>query len=182
NKGYQIPDAIQFDASINKGNSGGPLFNARCEVIGITQQIATPTEASAGIAFAVSSNLVLHALDSWRSTGRISHADLGIDAQTVTPQLNARADLGSDSGAVIQSAYGPAAAAQLATGPKISYLGTTVATGDVIVEIAGRKITNRYDLARTQGLIDPTHSVQITYLRGGTRHETTLTPAVRAIA
>ena len=180
----QIPDAIQFDAAINTGNSGGPLFNARGEVIGINQQIATPSKASAGVAFAVSSNIVSRAVRVYRETGaaEIPYAELGLRTRDLSPQLALQAGLTVSQGAIVQGADGPAAAAGIGTGQTISFLGEQVRLGDVIVELAGRKVASSADLSRIAGLIDADAPVQVVIVRGGERVTRTIDPIPRQVA
>jgi serine protease Do len=183
NANSSIPDAIQHDGPVNTGNSGGPVFNARGQVIGINQQIASPAKVNSGVSFAVSSNLITRALNQYKSTGarEISYADLGLTTQKITPQLAKQGDLTVSKGALVQTATGPALAAGIGTGHAISYLGTTVALGDPIVEVGGRAITSDDDLARAQALLDPTAPTTIVVLRGGKRVELAITPVARTL-
>lgn len=180
NAAWKIPDAIQHTAATNKGNSGGPLFNARGEVIGINQQIASQTQTSSGVSFAVASNLVKRALRLHQETGAtsISYADLGIQAADVTPQLQAQGQLAAAHGAIIQRATGPAAAAQLATGRTVQVLDRSVALGDIVVAIDGRPIRSDGELRRVAAYLDADATVRVTILRGTHRE----TRTVRAVA
>ncbi|MCW2922661.1 MAG: hypothetical protein JWM98_65 [Thermoleophilia bacterium] len=182
NGAWQIPDAIQHDASTNPGNSGGPIFNARGEVIGISQQIAGKTAASTGVGFAVSSNIVQRLLTSWKDTGGVQYAWLGLDSiKSVSPQLNTAGGLGTDTGAMVQAATGPANAAGLGVGRTVNFLGTAEQTGDVIVALAGRPVRNGDDLLRIAGAIPADQPVQVTYVRYGHRATATITPQPRVI-
>jgi S1-C subfamily serine protease len=182
-----IPGAIQFDASINTGNSGGPVFNARGEVIGISQQIASPNKGSVGVAFAVPSNLIKRAV-RLAATGvhEIPYAELGLhNTRTVSPQLAKAAGLPVSQGtlgAMVQDATGPAAQIGMGAGAAINFQGQQVKVGDVIVELAGRKVTSSDDLERIAGLIDADEPVAISYLRDGQRVDATIDPTPRAIA
>jgi serine protease Do len=179
----EIPDALQFDASINTGNSGGPVFNARGQVIGISQQIATPSKSSAGVAFAVSSNIITRALriHAQSNVREIPYAELGLRTRDVTPQLARDGQLTSAKGAIVQDATGPAAVAGIATGRSIDFLGEQVKLGDVIVELAGQPVNTSADLARIAGLIDAEAPVDVTFIRGGQKVETKIDPTPRAI-
>lgn len=182
NAASQIVDAVQHDAAINTGNSGGPLFNARGEVVGINQQIATPNRGSAGISFAVSSNLVRRALEQYAATRQVRYAELGLRTRDLTPQLARAANLPVTRGALVQAAEGPALAARISTGPALQHLGGTVILGDVIVELAGQPVASSDDLARIAGLIDPDAAVQATIVRrGGERLQVTIDPTPRSI-
>lgn len=180
---WQIPDAIQFDAAINTGNSGGPLFNARGEVIGINQQIATTSKVNSGISFAVSSNLVKRALQVHRQSGarQIHYADLGLSTVDMTPQLARAGQLASDRGALVQSAIGPAATAGIGVGQEIEHNGRVVKLGAVIIELAGQPITSSDDLLRVAAAIDADKPVAVVYEQAGRRVETTIDPTPRII-
>lgn len=183
NANSKIPDAIQHDSPVNTGNSGGPVFNARGEVIGINQQIASPAKVNSGVSFAVSSNLVARALQQYRATGAkdIRYADLGIQATDITPQLAKAGNLDVTTGALVQVADGPARDAGIGTGRAIPHLGATVVLGDPIVAVGGTEISSADDLARVQTLLDPNAATTITVLRGGKRVELEITPVARAL-
>lgn len=184
NDSWEIPDGLQFDAAINTGNSGGAVFNARGEVIGISQQIATPSKTSAGVAFAVSSNLVRRALRIHRETGAttIPYADLGISAVDLTPQLAAAGQLAASRGALVQSAVGPAATAGIGVGTTIEHYGKAVRVGAVILELAGRPIRSSDDLKRVAAAIDADEPVDVVYEQAGRRVEATIDPVPRTVA
>ena len=184
NANSRIPDAIQHDGPVNTGNSGGPVFNARGEIIGINQQIASPAKVNSGVSFAVSSNLIARAVKQYQATGErdIRYADLGIVARDITPQLAKQGDLAVSKGALVQLADGPAAReAGISTGRAIDHLGKTVSLGDQIVEVGGQAITSANDLARVQTLLDPSAATTIVVLRGGKRVELAITPVARAL-
>jgi serine protease Do len=184
NSSWKIPDAIQHDAPVNTGNSGGPLFNARGEVIGINQQIASPSKTDSGVSFAVSSNIVKRALNVWRSTGAksIQYADLGLTTRTLSPQVAAQEGLKVSAGALIQTAVGPAAQAGLATGPTTTYLHDAIVIGDVVTELAGQKITSNEDLLRVAAAIPADAPVEIGFTRrDGSKQTATIDPTPRAI-
>lgn len=182
NDAWNIPDAIQHDAPVNQGNSGGPIFNARGEVVGINQQIASPVKSNTGVSFAVSSNIVRRALERYRATGTIDYAWLGLNTRTLSPQLaEAGGVRGVDAGAVIQTSQGPAAQAGLSSGGQLQFLGEAVRIGDVIVEVAGTPVQSADDLARIEGRLDPGATVEITYVRAGSRQRASLVAATRAL-
>ncbi len=184
NANSRIPDAIQHDGSVNTGNSGGPLFDARGQVIGINQQIATPAKVSSGVSFAVSSNLVRRAVEQYKATGAkdITYADLGLDnTRDITPQLANEGELAVERGALVQLATGPAQAAGIGGGRMIEHLGKPVTLGDAIVAVGGQPITSADDLARAQALLDPQAPTTVTVVRGGKQVEVAITPATRAL-
>jgi serine protease Do len=177
-----IPGVIQFDASINTGNSGGPVFNARGQVIGISQQIASPSKTSAGVAFAVPSNLIARAVRLQQSgIAQIPYADLGMQVRDMTPQLARQGGLKATRGAIVQSTGGPATTAGIAIGQTISFMGENVKLGDVVVELAGQKISSAEDFYKVQSLIPADQPVTIVIDRRGERIERTIDAAPRQI-
>ncbi|MGH7863407.1 MAG: Do family serine endopeptidase [Candidatus Binataceae bacterium] len=124
-KGRFIPgnfdELIQTDASINQGNSGGPLIDARGQVVGINSAIFTRTGMNIGIGFAIPINLVKEELPQLRATGRVRRGWLGVYIQTVTPELADSMGLSQARGALIAEvlAKGPASVAGLKRGDVI---------------------------------------------------------------
>ncbi len=96
--GYSVSDAIQTDAPINRGNSGGPLFDAGGRVIGINAQIRSTSGTAEGVGFAIPIDTVRRALDQLLRTGKVSYAYIGVTTQDVTPGW--RRSSGSPPGAV----------------------------------------------------------------------------------
>ena len=130
-------DFIQTDASINRGNSGGPMFNLAGEVIGINTAIFSPTGGSVGIGFAIPSNLAKPIVDQLLKYGRARRGYLGVRIQTVTEEIAQGLDLPSASGALVTnlSEDGPAARAKLEV-------------GDVILSFDGKPIGEMRSLPR----------------------------------
>ena len=85
--GYSVSDAIQTDAPINRGNSGGPLFDARGRVIGINAQIRSTSGTAEGVGFAIPIDTARRALEQLVRTGRVAYAYVGVTTQDVTPGL-----------------------------------------------------------------------------------------------
>ena len=186
NGNSNITDAIQHDAAVNTGNSGGPLFNARGELIGINQQIATRNGGSVGLSFAVASNLVRRAIAQQASGATaISYAGLGIehDGATVdlSPQLAQAANIPVQHGAMVQNARGAALAAGLSSGRQMSHLGRAVTLGDVIVKLAGRDVRSSDDLKRIAGQVAADTPIDVEIVRNGQRQTLTLDPTPRVI-
>ncbi len=111
-------DFIQTDAAINRGNSGGPMFNLDGEVIGINSVIISPYGGSAGIGFAIASNLARNVIEQLRDHGRVRRGWLGVRIQTVTDELAEGLRLDGTSGALVASVTegGPAEAAGIEQG------------------------------------------------------------------
>jgi serine protease Do len=130
-------DFIQTDASINKGNSGGPLFNMAGEVIGVNTAIYSPTGGSIGIGFSVPSNLARPVVEQLREFGRTRRGWLGVKIQGVTEEIAESLGLGKPRGAMIASVSenGPAERAKLRQ-------------GDVILSFDGKEVSEMRRLPR----------------------------------
>jgi S1-C subfamily serine protease len=176
---FQIDGAIQTDASINPGNSGGPLIDSDGEVIGINQQINTTSGGNEGVGFAVPIDLANRSLDQLREDGEVSYAYLGVETQSVYPQLADRLDLDVDTGALIVDAVdgGPAEDAGLRGGDDpIRFQGQEVkAGGDVIVAVNGEKLVEEADLPRIISLLDPGDKVTLEIIRDGEHQDVEVT-------
>jgi S1-C subfamily serine protease len=171
---YRLVDAIQTDAAINHGNSGGPLFDARGRVIGINAQIRTDTGAAEGVGFAVPIDSARRSMEELIAAGRISYAYMGIEAEDLIPSIARRFGYSVLHGAVITSVHAdtPAAAAGLRGGnDREDVLGTTfIRGGDVIVGLAGRPVRSADDVVRiVADELSPGQSVTLTFLRRGDR-------------
>jgi 2-alkenal reductase len=169
---YAVADAIQIDAPINRGNSGGPLFDAGGRVIGINAQIRSNSGTAEGVGFAIPINVAKRALDQLIRTGRVAYAYIGITTQDVTPGLARRFGLAADRGALVVAVEPgtPAARAKLRAGTQgESYNGLSVTLGgDVIVAIDGKPVRSADDVSRivTDELM-PGETVPFEVLRDG---------------
>ena len=130
-------DFIQTDASINRGNSGGPMFNLNGEVIGINTAIYSPTGGSIGIGFAVPSALARNVVDQLRKYGRTRRGWLGVNIQSVTDEIAESLGLDKAKGALVArvTEKGPADVAK-------------VQPGDVVLKFDGRDVTEMRRLPR----------------------------------
>jgi serine protease Do len=129
-KGRSLPDDsmvpfIQTDVAVNPGNSGGPLFNARGEVVGINSQIYSRTGGYQGLSFAIPMETVMRVKDQIVATGQASHARLGVAVQSVNQTLADSFQLDKPQGALVSSIEpgGPAEKAGLRVGDVIQRLG-----------------------------------------------------------
>lgn len=116
--GFETSGALQTDAAINSGNSGGPLLDGRGRVLGINSQIRTTSGEGSGVGFAVPVDVVRRSLDQLRRTGHARYAYLGVSTEQVYPQLDQRFGLRTDHGALVQQVVpdGPADRAGLRAG------------------------------------------------------------------
>jgi putative serine protease PepD len=144
--GFAIPDALQTDAALNPGNSGGPLLNSSAQVIGLNSQIATRAGGNSGIGFAVPSNTIAAVVRQLRATGHVNHAYLGVSS------ADAPSGAGALVGALTQN--GPAAKAGLRS-------------GDLIVKVGGRTVTSSEDLINAVDAGTAGTSVKVRVKRGG---------------
>ena len=171
---YEVAEAIQIDAPINHGNSGGPLFDARGRVIGIDAQIRSDSGNAEGVGFAIPINAARRAMQQLLATGRVVYAFIGVTTQNVTPSIAAKFGLGADRGALIAEVESgtPAAAAGLEGGSREERLNGQDITlgGDLIVGIAGETVRTAEDVSRivTERLL-PGQVVTFDVLRGGTK-------------
>jgi putative serine protease PepD len=153
---FTISDAIQTDAAINHGNSGGPLLDSDAKVIGVNAQIESDSGGNDGIGFAVPSSTVRTIVSQLIATGKAEHAYLGVAVETV--------DGGARIGEVRPGT--PAAEAGLQS-------------GDTITAVDGDAITSGDELTTTIGSKKPGDSVSVTYTRDGTSHTVEVQLATR---
>ena len=177
--GYNLVDAIQTDAPINRGNSGGPMFNARGQVIGINAQIRSESGTAEGVGFAIPINAARRSMEQLIQSGRVRYAWLGVTTQTVTPRMAEELGFGADTGAAVQEVVeeSPAARAGLRGGGRErNFEGVRIQTGgDLIVAIDGAPVSSAEDVVRaiTQRLL-PGQSVELTILRGNLQRTVTV--------
>jgi S1-C subfamily serine protease len=166
-----IDEAIQTDAAINRGNSGGPLINTHGEVIGINSAIYTPSGTTAGIGFAIPVNTAKAIAHDLITDGRVHRALLGVETLPVTDWLSEALDLPVKDGLLIEtvSRGGPAAAAGLHGGDRVAQAGMRriAIGGDVIVAVDGQKVSNQFDLNVILNRKRPGDSVNVSVYRGG---------------
>ena len=98
---YNVIDAIQIDAPINRGNSGGPLFDARGRVIGVNAQIRSESGVNEGVGFAIPINAARRSLDQLVEDGEVDYAYVGVTTSDLTPSLAKRFGFTVQRGAVV---------------------------------------------------------------------------------
>jgi S1-C subfamily serine protease len=171
---YTLVDAIQTDAPINHGNSGGPLFDPRGRVIGINAQIRSESGNAEGVGFAVPIDSAKRSMEQLIAAGKVSYAYVGIETEDLTPSVARHYGYAALHGAVVTLVHPgtPGAAAHLRAGShKEEILGTDfVRGGDVIVGIAGRPVRSAEDVVRivTEELV-PGQTVTFSILRDNHR-------------
>ena len=171
--GFATSGAIQTDAAINQGNSGGPLLAADGTVLGINSQIRTESGDGTGVGFAVGVDTVKRSLDQLRETGRVRYSYLGISSQTLFPQLVEEFDLGARRGAWVQTVTkgSPAGEAGIRAGGRRAVFQDQrfQVGGDVIVQVDGRAIRDDDDLSAALADKEPGETARLTVVRGGER-------------
>ena len=171
--GFDTTGAIQTDAAINHGNSGGPLLDARGRVLGINAQIQTTSGDSSGVGFAVSVDTVKRSLDQLRRNGKVHYSYLGVSTSALYPQLAQHFGVGTDHGAWVQETVpgGPADKAGVHGGGQRERFQASpyIAGGDVIVALAGRPIREEDDLPAALAQLPPGRTVAMQVIRDGRR-------------
>ncbi len=167
-----IEDAIQTDAAVNPGNSGGPLLNSRGEVIGITTLIANNgADQSSGIGFAIPINTAKAVIADFAKYGRIRRPSLDISTLPIGPDIAQQIGLPADYGVLIQRVLpgGAADKAGLHGGTeRAGYLGNlpVMVGGDLIIAMDGQDIANTQDLAAAMNSHQAGDEVTLTVFRG----------------
>jgi serine protease Do len=167
--GRSLPDDsvvpfIQTDVAVNPGNSGGPLFNARGEVVGINSQIFSRTGGYEGLSFAIPIDVAVHVKDQIVATGHVAHARLGVSIQEMNQGLADSFGLERPEGALVAAVVpdGPADKAGLKA-------------GDVIRSVDGHAIVGSGDLPALVGQAKPGQKVEIELWRHGKRESLSAT-------
>ena len=160
-KGRTLPDGayvpfIQTDVAVNPGNSGGPLLNARGEVVGINSQIYSRSGGYQGLSFAIPIELATSIKEQIVATGRASHAKLGVTIQEVNQKLADSFKLDSPEGALV---------ANVEAGSPAEKAG--LKSGDVIRKVDGKKIVSSGDLPALIGQSKPGSTVKLEVWRQG---------------
>jgi S1-C subfamily serine protease len=169
--GNPIEDAIQTDAAVNPGNSGGPLLNSRGEVIGITTLIANNgADQSSGIGFAIPINTAKQVLADFEKYGRIRNPSLDITSFAISPDIAQQIGLAADHGILIERVLpgGAAERAGLKGGTQRVYDGNTpvMLGGDLIVAADGQDVVTAQDLSAAINSHRAGDTMTITIYRG----------------
>ncbi len=149
-------DFIQTDAAINRGNSGGPLFNMDGQVIGVNTAIISPTGGSIGIGFAVPSDTVQSVVQQLKEFGEVRRGWLGVKIQTVSEDIAESLGVAENTGALVSAVTPDSPAAKSGLQP-----------GDVILKFDGKDVSTMRGLPRLVAQAPIGKSVDVELLRGG---------------
>jgi S1-C subfamily serine protease len=181
--GFEIAGAIQTDAAINRGNSGGPLVNAGGEVLGINSQIQTTSGGGEGVGYAIPVDTVRRTLAGLRKDGSVEYAYLGVATARIYPQLARRFGLPVSKGAWLQEvvADGPADKAGLRAGDEpVRFQARSVSEGgDIITAVNGKPLDD--EAALGVALLDykPGDEVTLQVYRDGAPRDVKITLGTR---
>ena len=157
-------DFLQIDAPINRGSSGGPLFDRSGRVVGVNTAIFSPTGGNVGIGFAIPANVAKSVVESLRTDGKVDRGWLGVQVQHIDETLAEALGLEEAQGALV--------AAVMADGPAA---GAGLRAGDVITSFAGEKVDSMKDLPRIVAEVESGTEVEIEVWRDGGRKTLTAT-------
>ena len=157
-------DFIQIDAPVNKGNSGGPTFDVDGNVIGVNTAIFSPSGGSVGIAFAIPADTVKSVIAQLRDKGSVTRGWIGVQIQTVTPDIADSLGLKQATGALVSEPQKDSPAAKAG-----------IASGDVITSLNGMPVHDPRELARKIGTMSPGTTVKLDIIHSGQNKMVTLT-------
>jgi serine protease Do/serine protease DegQ len=153
-EGYE--DFIQTDASINPGNSGGALVDLTGQLVGINSAILSRTGGNIGIGFAIPSNMMKTVMNQLVKFGEVKRGVLGVNVQTLTPDIAQSMELGNVQGALVSQVVSDSAAEKAG-----------LKAGDVVTSINGKSVKDAAGLRNSIGLLSVGDKVDIALLRDG---------------
>jgi serine protease Do len=155
---------LQTDAAVNPGNSGGPLFNLRGEVVGINSQIFSRTGSFAGISFAIPIDYASNVIEQLKKSGRVTRGRIGVSIQNVTKEVAESLGLARTDGALVGAVEEDSPAGKAG-----------IEVGDVILKVDGRTLEGSADLSRTIRAVRPGQKVTLQVWRAGKTRDFTVT-------
>ena len=168
-KSRELPDEayvpfIQTDVAVNPGNSGGPLFNMKGEVIGINSQIYSRSGGYQGLSFAIPIDVALSVKDQLQKDGKVTRGKIGIGIQPLTQELAESFGLKQAQGALVGSVESGSPGDKAGLRP-----------GDVVLSLNGKKVEKSIDLPRLVGLMKPNEKATLKILREGQEKDVAIT-------
>ena len=157
---------LQIDAPINKGNSGGPTFNLKGEVVGVNTAIFSPSGGSVGLGFAIPASTVDNVVGALEHGGAVSRGYLGVMIQPVSQDIADGLGLKAANGALVDQAEPGTPAAEAG-----------LKAGDVITKLNGQLVKDAGDLTRQIGALKPGEKIEIAYMRDGSEKTVSITLA-----
>jgi serine protease Do len=155
---------LQTDVAVNPGNSGGPLFNLRGEVIGINSQIFSRTGNYAGISFAIPIDYATNVIEQLKKSGKVTRGRIGVAIQNVSRDLADSLGLARTDGAAVSTVEDDSPAAKAG-----------VEVGDVVLKIDGRTVESSADLSRTIRAVRPGQKITLSVWRAGKMRDVVIT-------
>jgi serine protease Do len=156
-------DFLQIDAPVNKGNSGGPAFDVDGKVVGVNTAIYSPSGGSVGIAFAIPSDTVKTVIAQLKEHGSVTRGWLGVQIQTVTPEIADSLGLKKAQGALVAEPQANSPAAKAG-----------IKAGEVITQVNGEAVKDSRELAKKIGAMQPGSKVNLTLLDNGSEQTVTV--------
>ncbi len=149
-------DYLQIDAPVNRGNSGGPTFNEKGEVVGINTAIFSPSGGSVGIGFAIPSEVAKDVIGALKDKGSVARGYIGVQIQPVTQDIADSLGLKSTKGALVAQ-----------TQPDTPAAKAGIASGDVITGVNGEKVDGPRELSRKIAGLGPEATAELSYIHNG---------------
>jgi serine protease Do len=153
-------DFLQIDAAVNRGNSGGPAFNFKGEVVGINTAIFSPSGGNVGIAFAIPAATAERVVGDLMKSGAVVRGWLGVQIQSITKDIADGLQLPDPNGALIAEVQ-----------PNSPAADTALKVGDAIIAVDGQPVKDSRDLAVRISDMPPGATAKITYWRNGAKHD-----------
>lgn len=177
--GFAIDEVIQTDAAINHGNSGGPLLNADGQVIGVNAQIESETGGNVGIGFAIPINTVKEVVSQIIESGKVEHAYMGIEMQTIDSDLTEQVRLPAESGVLVSRVVpgSPADEAGLEGGSRNVVVDGESYTlgGDIITAVDGEPVESAEEVRSVVNDKEPGDELEVEVRREDSTETLTLT-------